>query len=670
MHSPSSIDLRDSPLFKEIESFYSALHAPGENVATDAADLAISPDGSIAAFTASVFSDISRAPASRIGIVSIHSGDLQLRSPTSGNDRFPRFSPTGEHLAFLSDRAQAGVYQLFIADAQGGNSEAMPTLEGVVEYISWSNDGSSLLVGIAGFGADIAGAMGGATTAKKAKDLPPWSPSLDTGDAENLWRIAYIFDVAAKSYRRASPRGVNVWECAWLNDQEILAITSPSHSEGSWYQARLVIIDRHGIVRDVYTPTLQLGSPTASPDGRRAAVIEALCSDRLIVCGEVRMINLASGKSEKLNTNDVDVTQVCWRDHSTLTFAGHRGLETVIGDIDLATGEVSETWSSLAYTIGAWYPTIALLPQGGVAAIAEAYSVPPQIVTIHKQNKYRVVRSLATPQSGTEGFNEGQVEPVSWPAKDGTEIQGWLVRPPGKGPFPLVMDIHGGPVWCCRNRWQGRLRGAKVLADRGIASLYPNPRGSSGRGTAFAALVRGDMGGADTHDFLAGIDALVARGLADPARLGVTGISYGGYMSAWLITQDSRFAAAVPISPVTNWYSQHRTSQIPYFDALFLDGEPSSPNGHFFNRSPVMYAGRVKTPTLQMTGALDQNTPPTQALEFHRSLLEHGVRSVLATYPTAGHGIRSFPEVIDATTRYVGWFLNIFFAEKLSLNET
>jgi dipeptidyl aminopeptidase/acylaminoacyl peptidase len=165
------------------------------------------------------------------------------------------------------------------------------------------------------------------------------------------------------------------------------------------------------------------------------------------------------------------------------------------------------------------------------------------------------------------------------------------------------------------------------------------------------------MGGEDTYDYLTGLDALVVNGTADPKRLGVTGISYGGFMSAWLITQDTRFAAAAPISCVSNWYSQHRTSQIPHFDAMFLKGGPDQPGGHYFERSPAMHASRVRTPTLQLTGALDQNTPPTQALEFHRSLLEHGVESVLVTYPTAGHGIRSFPEVLDATTRYVGWFL-------------
>ena len=655
----STVDIRHTRLYKKVEEFFTALHAPGESMVTDAAELSVAPDGTAAVFTGTVFLDIAQAPVTRICCLTLETAELQLISSAAGNDRHARYAPHGKILAFLSDRAESGAYQLFFAEAAGKNVIAAPSLDGVIEYLSWSPAGTSLLLGVAGFGADIAGAQGGATTVKKAGGLPAWLPAVDTGDAENLWRAAYIFDLATQRHRRVSPEGLNIWECAWQNSRELIAIVSDSHSEGSWYASRLVVIEIDGAVRDLYRPTYQLGGPVASPDGRHVAVIEALCSDRLIVCGEVRLIELSSGNVRRLDSGGVDVTQLSWRDSATLVFVGHRGLETVLGEINLASGNARDSWTSLRYTFGAWYPSAALLPQGGVLAVSESYMVPPEIVKI-QGGRYQRVYSLATPRSAAADFNDADTEPVAWVASDGLELQGWLVKPRGPGPFPLVMDIHGGPVWACRNRWQGRLRGAKLLADHGIASLYPNPRGSSGRGTAFAALVRGDMGGADTYDYLSAVDALVERGIADPRRLGVTGISYGGYISAWLVTQDARFAAAAPISPVTNWYSQHRTSQIPYFDALFLDGKPSAAQGQFFARSPVMFADRVKTPVLQLTGALDQNTPPTQALEFHRSLLELGVRSVLATYPTAGHGIRGFPEVIDATTRYVGWFLEHF----------
>jgi dipeptidyl aminopeptidase/acylaminoacyl peptidase len=219
-----------------------------------------------------------------------------------------------------------------------------------------------------------------------------------------------------------------------------------------------------------------------------------------------------------------------------------------------------------------------------------------------------------------------------------------------------VMEVHGGPVWLHRPLYLGAGGVRLALLRRGYAVLLPNPRGSSGRGQDFASKVFGDMGGADTQDYLSGIDELVERGLADPKRLGVTGGSYGGFMSAWLVTRDSRFAAAVPVAPVTNWVSEHLTCHIPHFCAQFLDDSMTNPGGKYHTRSPIMYASRVRTPTLLVCGALDRNTPPGQAVEFHHAVRLHGAESVLVTYPQEGHGVRSYPAVIDFSTRVVGWF--------------
>lgn len=397
-----------------------------------------------------------------------------------------------------------------------------------------------------------------------------------------------------------------------------------------------------------------MGVLTGSPSGERLAFVEAVCSDRMIVAGILKILSTDGCAVRPCDTQQVDVTHATWRDADHLTYTGIRSLETVIGGLDVRSqnARTHEYWASRERTIGGWNPFCVPVTGGGAVAVSEAYDTPPSI-TFFVDGMQHDVLSLAAPATRHGPFSKARVEPFTWSARDGLEMQGWLIRPPGPGPFPLVMDIHGGPIWSCRNRWQGRLRGAKALADHGIASLYPNPRGSSGRGLAFARLVKGDMGGEDTHDYLTGIDA----GIADKNRLGVTGISYGGFMSAWLITQDRRFAAAAPISCVSDWYSTYLTSQIADFVTLFLDADPAGPHGRMFERSPAMFARDVRTPTLQLTGAQDQNTPPTQSLEFHRALLLHGTPTVLATYPTAGHGIRGFPEVIDATARYVGWML-------------
>jgi len=181
-------------------------------------------------------------------------------------------------------------------------------------------------------------------------------------------------------------------------------------------------------------------------------------------------------------------------------------------------------------------------------------------------------------------------------------------------------------------------------------------RGSSGRGQEFAALVVGDMGGGDLGDLLAGLDQLVSDGLADPERLGIMGMSYGGFMSCWLPTQDPRFRAAAALSPVSDWYAERFGSNLGAWVGDFLDGEPRPGGGQYYDRSPVLFAHDDRTPTLLTAGGLDRATPPDQAIEFYNALVEQGVASDVVVYPGEGHGVHSLPALIDWTTRIVAWF--------------
>ncbi len=149
-----------------------------------------------------------------------------------------------------------------------------------------------------------------------------------------------------------------------------------------------------------------------------------------------------------------------------------------------------------------------------------------------------------------------------------------------------------------------------LLLSRGCSVFWPNPRGSTGRGPRVCTARAGRHGRTETQDHLSGLDYLVARGFADPRRIGVVGGSHGGFMTSWLVTQDARFAAAVSVAPVTNHVTQHLISNIPQFMALFVGDSYTNPDGGYFQRSPVMYAHRVCTPTLNICGALDRCTPP------------------------------------------------------------
>ena len=335
-----------------------------------------------------------------------------------------------------------------------------------------------------------------------------------------------------------------------------------------------------------------------------------------------------------------------------LLFAGVRDEQTVVGEIDVATGARREIWASDSLTTSGWYPKAVPVGDGDALAVIEGYATPPAIARLSKGSA-QLLADLAPRPAPTV---PGTMRYHRWYGRDGLEIGGWLVLPDGEASgLPLFMDIHGGPVWAHRNRYAAALRAGPVLVAKGYALLLPNPRGSGGRGQEFARHVWHDMGGEDMYDYLAGIDSLVAAGIVDPARVAVSGTSYGGFMSSWLVTQTDRFAAAVPISPVANWYSQHYASQIPWFDAALLDGSPRAPGGQYFDRSPVFFAENATTPTLVLAGGRDKNTPTGQAIEFFGALAEAGVEAALAVYPEDGHSLRGYPAYPDSAARIVDW---------------
>lgn len=595
-------------------------------------------------------------PTTRICLAAVESASFEEVTTGPNDDRMPQWSPDGVHLAFLSDRRAKGHFQLYLLNAgRLGEAVAAPPVEGTVEYLSWSPDGRCVLLAVAGPGADLAGGQGSGTTAAMGDGLPTWLPVVDSGVSEHQWRRLWLYDLGAGTNRLVSREGLNVWEAVWAGNDRIAAVVSQHPGEDAWYTAPLALLDLEGGEETVlYRSAWQLGLPAASPSGRRLAVVEAVCSDRWVVAGDVLYYESSQATPVKVDTRGVDVTYLIWRNEDRLFYAGLRGVQTVFGEYDATSGQVEELWVS-EETSGQRYPSAQPVGSDAFALVLHSYRRYPEVAIV-RDGVPRSVAFLAHAGSDYLGHVGGAVETVKWHAPDGLEIEGILAQPEGRGPHPLVVLVHGGPVWAFRNSWSMYYQYTPLLVSRGYAVLHPNPRGSAGRGQDFAARVYGDMGGADAEDILSGIDALVARGLVDTNRVAVTGGSYGGFMSCWLITRTDRFAAAMPMSPVTNWFSTHYTSNIGYFDQAFLQDSPSNMTGRFALRSPLFSASKVRTPTLQTTGALDRCTPPTQAVEFHHALLEQGVAAELVIYPQEGHGVRQFPAVIDQCTRMAAWF--------------
>lgn len=655
-------DIRTTALFAEAEALYARLYRAGSDSFFDAADISWSGADGQFAITASIAYSLSESPRTRICRVDCATGSLTAITQGPRHDRHPRFSPCGRLLAFLSDREQAGDFQLHIIDGDG-TTRAAPRVDGWIEYLHWSPDGATILLGVAGHGADLSGSQGAVSTRRAAADHPTWIPEVETGHRNFQWRSAWLYDVAQQTVRRVGPAGLNIWEAGWAGPDALVAIASDAPDEGSWYSAAIyrIAFDRDEAAL-LFRPQAQLGLSKGAPDGSVVAFVEAVCSDRLVIAGDLLLVSTANREVTRVATNGIDVTSLEWLDADRILIAGHRGFETVVAMVEVASLEVSELWESDSIAgVGRYTNVVPLGTGGDFALIAEGFTRPPEVAEV-RGGVYRTVRSMNDGRAVSQLID--QVHRCSWAAPDGLAIEGWLLAPQGAPPFPLVMVIHGGPVWHWHPHWLGRSSIAQLmLLERGCAIFLPNPRGSGGRGQDFAGRVVGDIGGADTQDYLCGIDHLVELGLADEVRLGVTGGSYGGYMTSWLVTQTERFAAAIALAPATNKVSQHLISNIPQYTALFMADSYANLGGKYYQRSPISYAHRVKTPTLNICGKLDRCTPPGEAVQFHHALVENGVESALVTYPEEGHGIRGFPAAIDYAARVVDWFCRHLLSE-------
>ena len=648
-------DIRDTAVFREAAEIYREAARPGEGSISDIADLALSPLASQLLFTGTVVDDLDTPGSTRIGTIDLATGATERLTDGPNSDHRARTSPNGTMIAFLSDRHRALDFQLYFLDWQTRAVTSGARVDGWVEYFEWSPNGQRILLGVADHGAELSSGEGAFKTNEAVSDAPSWMPHVTGGSSNLPGRAAWIYDVASGTLSRASGDASNIWEASWCGDDRLAVVTSPGPDEGAWYAASLAVIEvETGQTATLYKPTYQIGVLRSSPVGDRIAFIEAVCSDRGYVAGDLRIVDLRAQSCRAIDTDHVDVTSIEWRSDTELLVAGHRGLETVILAIDLAAGACKTLWQSTELTTaGAAASVLGLAGTQDFAFVAEGFSRRPRIATV-TDGSLRMVGAAASDVGLSSAI--GEAEHVHWRAPDGLLIEGWLIRPQSAPPYPLILEIHGGPVLHWRPYWLGRSPTAMMLLRRGYAIFLPNPRGSSGRGQAFAARIIGDVGGADTADFLSGVDHLVASGIADGKRLGVMGLSYGGLMTCWLTTQDTRFAAAIAIGPATNHVSHHLTCNIPQFVRLFLGDHYTNLAGAYHTRSPILHAHKSKTPTLLICGARDRCTPPGEAVQYHNSLLENGIESVVLTYPEEGHGIHGMPAAIDFAARCVMWF--------------
>jgi dipeptidyl aminopeptidase/acylaminoacyl peptidase len=298
---------------------------------------------------------------------------------------------------------------------------------------------------------------------------------------------------------------------------------------------------------------------------------------------------------------------------------------------------------------------------GEVVAVLATTAYEP--ADVHAGAPGGPLRRISDTRPELRGIEWGAQERLSYQASDGLALDGLLILPAGRsradGPFPLVTLVHGGPDDRYADEFMlGPHSPSQWLATAGYAVFLPNPRGGTGHGREFSAAVVGAVGGDEWSDIIAGIDMLVAAGVADPDRLGIGGNSHGGFMAAWAVGQTDRFKAALMCAGICDWGMLAGTGEYGSMEGALAGSfgwEGTGPHPHD-RVSPVSFASKVRTPVLIAHGEDDTNVPLSQAIYFHRALSRYGAEHELVVYPREKHGLAERNHQRDLLLRTRAWF--------------
>jgi dipeptidyl aminopeptidase/acylaminoacyl peptidase len=445
-----------------------------------------------------------------------------------------------------------------------------------------------------------------------------------------------------------------VGDFSWSPDGAMIAFDHQAHDALAVDSTKdISVVD---VASGKVTPLVTWRGPDAhpvwSPDGTRIAFETAMANpDYFYTNGRIAIVS-ASGGVPNVVTNafDEDVSIVAWRNNG-LFFSAAQKTYSYLYRIDPATKAVAR----LMPGEGAVGSSFDLSADGGRIAFlsSDAQSMADVFVAATPgPTNYSATTSFSRPtrltdmNAQTASWTTSTLEVVSWKSQDGASIEGVLHKPVDFNPsrkYPLLVVIHGGPTGVSRAiPFTSTIYPIDVWVPRGVLVLEPNYRGSAGYGEKFRSLNVRNLGVGDAWDVLSGVDALIARGLVDPARVGTMGWSQGGYISAFLATHDAaRFKAISVGAGISDWMTYYVNTDITPFTRQYLKDTPWADPEVYSKTSPITYIKQAKTPTLIQHGATDQRVPLPNAFELYRGLLDNHVPSKLIVYEGfggIGHG--------------------------------
>jgi len=621
-------------------------------------DPQLSPEGKWIAFVISTMDLEKDESQSRIWMVSVEGGEAIPMTATGTSAWRPRWSPDGKYLSFLSARGN-GKTQVWTLFRKGGDAVQLTGIPQGVQSYEWSPDSSKLLLTIKDpKPEDLEGKK------DKKKTPKPWV--IDrlqfkrdyVGYLDHRRSHLYVFDIKSKKVTQITSGDFDDREPAWSPDGKFVAFVSNRTEEpDSNYNTDIWVVaadnpDKGKTMLQVTKNPGSDSSPTWSPDGKYIAYISVTDPEAFVYATPHLAVIPFKGGEPKVLTKKLDrhISNPRFSlDGKSIYFVLEDSGEYQLARIPVGGGKVERliAGSTVVYDFE--------IGKGGmITALITEPHLPPEVF-IYAKGKLKQLSHVN--QKLLSEVRLGAVEEIRFKSKDGTEIEAFVVKPPGFDPsfrYPTLLRLHGGPV---AQYDYGFNFSAQLFAAHGYVVVLPNPRGSSGYGQDFSLALVKSKGDKEFEDVMAAVDYVIEQGYADPDRLGVGGWSYGGELTNLVIVKTDRFKAAISGAGTALYVSNYGHDQYQRWWENELGLPWKEENRENWERlSPFYYVENVTTPTLFVGGEKDWNVPIINAEQFYQALRRLGRTTQLVVYPGEYHGIGTPSYLKDLYERYLDWY--------------
>jgi dipeptidyl aminopeptidase/acylaminoacyl peptidase len=627
-----------------------------------------SPDGAQVIFTRRFVDKMKDQFETALWIMSADGSKLRFLAKGSS----PVWSPDGTRIAYLAEGDPTG-QQIYVKymDAEGAVSQ-VTRVQRSPGGLRWSPDGKWLGFTMfvpkeSSWKIDLPAAPAGATWTKAPRIVDNFLYRADrTGYLDMGYAHVFLVPATGGTPRQitrgdwnAGPRGGITggagWD--WMPDGRSIVVggNDSTDAERMYQRSSLFLIDlATGAKRKLTNQEGSWGDPHVAPDGKTivfagfpaAGPVSYHVDDIYTIAAD------GSGMTLRSSGLDRDPSGLSWAPDSKGVYftAADRGTSNLYY---LGLGTPARQLTTGTHLIS----NAAVTRNGTVFAVRSNPSRPPDIVRFDLKKPAQLEQLTEVNADLLAGTRLGEVEELWYTSSGGAKVQGWVVKPPSFDPsrkYPLILEIHGGP--------HGTYTGAfnysfQNFAANGFVVLYTNPRGSTGYGSAFGNAIMHAYPSVDYDDLMAGVDTVIGRGYVDTKRMYVGGCSGGGVLSSWVIGHTDRFAAAAVRCPVIDWLSFAGQTDVPMFTYNFFEKPFWEDPLPWLKQSSLMYVGKVKTPTMVMTGVLDMRTPMPQSEEYYSALKMRGIPAVLLRFENEWHGTSSRPSNWMRTQLYMmSWY--------------